>query len=89
MGVPQFTSSLIYCDNQSAIQITRNDVFYERTKHIEIDCHFVKHHLQHGILHLHSVSSKDQLANTFTKSHPPERLNDLISKIKLALPHRI
>jgi hypothetical protein len=63
MGVPQITSSPIYCDNRSAIQIAHNDVFHERTKHIEIDCHFIRHHLQHGILHLHSVTSVDQLAD--------------------------
>jgi hypothetical protein len=89
MGVPQSTSSPIHCDNWSAIKIAHNDVFHERTKHIEIDCHFIRHHLQHGILHLHSVTSADQLADIFTKSHPPGRLNDLISKLKLASPPRV
>jgi hypothetical protein len=89
MGVPQSTSSPIHCDNRSAIQIAHNDVFHERTKHIEIDYHFIQHHLQHGILHLHSVTSVDQLADIFTKSHPRGRLNDLISKLTLALPPRV
>uniref|UniRef100_A0A2N9HTF5 Reverse transcriptase Ty1/copia-type domain-containing protein n=1 Tax=Fagus sylvatica TaxID=28930 RepID=A0A2N9HTF5_FAGSY len=84
MGAPQTTSTPIHCDNHSAIHIAHNDVFHERTKHIEIDCHFICHHLQQSALHLLSVSFKDQLADVFTKSHPPGHLCDLVSKLKMA-----
>ncbi|XP_022867375.1 uncharacterized protein LOC111387092 [Olea europaea var. sylvestris] len=70
LGVPQPSSTPLYCDNHSAIQIAHNDVFSERTKHIEIDCHFVRHHLQEGMFRLLSVPSADQLADIFTKAHP-------------------
>ncbi|XP_059436269.1 protoporphyrinogen oxidase 1, chloroplastic-like [Corylus avellana] len=71
MGVSQTSSSLIFCDNRSAIQIAHNDVFHERTKHIKIDCHSVRHHLLQGTLHLCLIASVDQLADVFTKAHPP------------------
>uniref|UniRef100_A0A2N9HU41 Reverse transcriptase Ty1/copia-type domain-containing protein n=1 Tax=Fagus sylvatica TaxID=28930 RepID=A0A2N9HU41_FAGSY len=87
LGIDCSTAVLIHCDNRNAIQIAHNDVFHERTKHIEIDCHFVRHHLLQGTLQLHSVSSQDQLADIFTKPMPPGRFRDLISKLKLVSLH--
>ena len=83
LGVSTSSATPLYCDNQSVIHIAHNDVFHERTKHIEINCHFIHFHLVHGALKLILVSSKDQLADIFTKSHPKRRLRTLVNNLKL------
>ena len=50
MSVPQSSATTLYCDNRSAIQIAHNDVFHERTKHIEIDCHFTRQYIDLGAI---------------------------------------
>ncbi|KAL0546824.1 hypothetical protein IC582_016742 [Cucumis melo] len=83
MGVPQQGPTLLYCDNRSAIQIAHNDVFHERTKHIENDCHFIRHHLLSNTLLLQPVSTTEQPADIFTKALPSTRFNQLHTKLKL------
>ncbi|TYJ98055.1 putative mitochondrial protein [Cucumis melo var. makuwa] len=83
MGVPQQGPTLLHCDNRSAIQIAHNDVFHERTKHIENDCHFIRHHLLSNTILLQLVSTIEQPADIFTKTLPPTRFNKLLTKLKL------
>ncbi|KAJ9564443.1 hypothetical protein OSB04_000409 [Centaurea solstitialis] len=83
MSAPQLSPTLLWCDNTSAIQIAHNDFFHERTKHIEIDCHFVRQHVVRKTIQLQSISTDDQPADIFTKAHLPGRFRELVSKLNL------
>lgn len=68
-GIPKLQSITLLCDNnQFAIHISKNRIFHERTKHIEIDCHFTKDKVLEGLIELSYLLTKLQLADILTKS---------------------
>lgn len=66
----QFISLLpliVFCDNETTIDITSNPVHHSKTKHIELDYYFIREKVQSGFLKPTYISSKLQLVNIFTK----------------------
>ncbi|GJS79641.1 retrovirus-related pol polyprotein from transposon TNT 1-94 [Tanacetum coccineum] len=63
----------LYCDSQSAIAISCNPVQHSRTKYINVRYHFIKEHVERGIIKLHFVRTEYELADMFTKALPEER----------------
>ena len=81
MHCPTQLPATMFCDNQSALYIASNPIYYEQTKHVEIDCHVVREKLQSGFLKTLHVKSDLQLADTLTKPVQPGIFKSLISKI--------
>ena len=70
IGVPLLTPPTLFCDNMSALHMSINPVFHARTKHVELDYHFVHEKVSLGSLITQCVSTKAQLANILTKPLP-------------------
>ena len=66
---------LLWCDNVSALVIASNPMFHARTKHIEVDYHFVCERVLKRDLLVTFISSYDQLVDIFTKGLPSPRFH--------------
>nr|GEV28087.1 retrotransposon protein, putative, unclassified [Tanacetum cinerariifolium] len=71
----------MYCDNKNAIALCCNNVQHSRSKHIDIRYHFIKEHVENGVIELYFVNTEYQLANIFTKALGRERIEFLINKL--------
>ncbi|GJU73391.1 retrovirus-related pol polyprotein from transposon TNT 1-94 [Tanacetum coccineum] len=65
----------IKVDNKSAIELARNPVHHERSKHIDVRFHFIREHIRNREVQLNHVMSRDQTADIFTKALPGELFN--------------
>ncbi|XP_072088036.1 secreted RxLR effector protein 161-like [Arachis hypogaea] len=71
----------LFCDNMSAINISKNPVLHSRTKHIEVRFHSIREHVQNRNLDIQFVNSEGQLADIFTKPLIEERFCKLRTEL--------
>ncbi|THH10419.1 hypothetical protein EW146_g8371 [Bondarzewia mesenterica] len=64
------SATLIYCDNQSAIRLTQDQAFHDKSKHIDIQHHFIRDHVALKHIHFAYVPTNDNIVDAFTKPLP-------------------
>ena len=75
--------TLLYCDNKAVISISHNPVQHDKTKHIEVDRHFIKEKIEKGTICMTYIPTREQLAYIFTKGLQRSSFEDFICKLDM------
>ena len=75
----------LFCDNLSAINISKNPIQHSRTKHIDIRHHFIRDLVEDKVITLEHVATDLQLADIFTKALDATQFENLRSKLGICL----
>ena len=73
----------LYCDNKAAISITHNPVLHDKTKHVEVDKHFIKEKLESGLICMPYIPTAEQIADVFTKVLHKKQFDILMGKLTM------
>jgi hypothetical protein len=83
LHAPPPRCTLVYCDNISAVYLSNNPVQHQRTKHVEIDLHFVREKVAIGQVRVLHVPTTSQFADVFTKGLPSSVFEEFRSSLNI------
>jgi hypothetical protein len=83
LQAPPSRCTLVYCDNISVVYLSNNLVQHQRTKHVEIDLHFVREKVANGQVRVLHVPTTSQFADVFTKGLPSSVFDEFRSSLNI------
>ena len=83
LGVAHSPVARLWCDNIGATYLSANPVFHARTKHIEVDYHFVRERVAKKLLDIRFIPTNDQVADGFTKALSWRKLKEFKNNLNL------
>jgi histone deacetylase 1/2 len=83
LKIPCPRAARLWCDNMGAKYLSSNPVFHARTKHVEVDFHFVRDRVLQRRLDVRYISTKDQVADGFTKALTQQKLEEFKGNLNL------
>ncbi|KAJ0624745.1 putative RNA-directed DNA polymerase [Helianthus annuus] len=88
LKVPVKKATIVYCDNISAIYLSENPVQHQRSKHVELDIHFVRERVRLGQVRVLHEPSSFQYADIFTKGLPRQLFQQFRFSLNVRLNSR-
>ncbi|XP_066380791.1 secreted RxLR effector protein 161-like [Miscanthus floridulus] len=85
LGIKSSPAAVLWCDNLGATYLSANPVFHARTKHIEIDYHFVRERVAQKQLQIRLIGTGDQIADGLTKPLNSCKLEELKYNLNLGM----
>ena len=73
----------LYCDNKATINIAHNPIHHDRTKHVEVDRHFITEKLEKGVINIKYIPTDQQVVDIFAKGFPGQTFDFLTNKLGL------
>lgn len=73
----------VYCDNKAATSIAHNPVLHDRTKHVEVDKHFITEKLEKWLICMPYIPTTQKVVDVLTKGVPTRQFNELIGKLTM------
>ena len=81
MGMEKYAPRTINCDNQGAIALAKNPTHHAKTKHVDVQLHFIRDHMENGTINVEYYPTENMLADLMTKGLPHERHKRLLQSM--------